>query len=86
MDATSTKVALEAVVAALQTLTTWDESHLEAALRSQCEALDLKPGQLFGAIRVAVSARTVAPPLFEMLVALGATQSIARVERAAQSL
>lgn len=86
MDAPSTKAALSAVVAALRTLSTWDESHLEAALRAQCEALDLKPGQLFGAVRVAVSARTVAPPLFEMLVALGAEQTIARVERAAQSL
>jgi len=86
MDAPSTKAALLAVVASLRTLPAWDESHLEAALRAQCEALDLKPGQLFGAVRVAVSARTVAPPLFEMLVALGADQTVARVERAAQSL
>jgi glutamyl-tRNA synthetase len=42
----------------------------------------LKPGQLFGATRVAVSSRTVAPPLFEMLVALGRDRALARIARA----
>jgi glutamyl-tRNA synthetase len=44
--------------------------------------MDKKPGQLFGAIRVAVSARNIAPPLFEMLVALGREVSLSRIARA----
>ncbi len=82
MDAAGTKTALQAVHAALQALTQWDETTLEAALRAQCDALELKPGQLFGATRVAVSSRTVAPPLFEMLVALGRDRALARIARA----
>jgi hypothetical protein len=59
-----------------------NEAALEAALRDICTTMDKKPGQLFGAIRVAVAARNVAPPLFEMLVALGRDVSLARIARA----
>jgi glutamyl-tRNA synthetase len=37
---------------------------------------------LFGAVRVAVSARTVAPPLFEMLIALGKETTLKRIATA----
>ena len=37
------------------------------ALRALVEQLGLKAGQLFGTLRVAATAPTVAPPLFETL-------------------
>ena len=55
-------------------------------LRALAEDLGLKAGQLFGAIRVAVTGRAVAPPLFETLAALGRERSLARIAAAAQAL
>ena len=52
---------------------------LESELRALAEELGLKPGPLFGAIRVAVTGRTVAPPLFETLAALGKERTLARL-------
>lgn len=88
MDAAETKTALHAMHAALAAIPVWagHEADLEAALRAICIAQDKKPGQLFGAVRVAVSARNVAPPLFEMLVALGRDVSLARIAHAATLL
>jgi glutamyl-tRNA synthetase len=51
-----------------------------------CEELGLKAGQLFGAIRVAVTGRTVAPPLFDTLVALGKSRTLRRLEAARAAL
>jgi glutamyl-tRNA synthetase len=83
MDATSTKLALTEIHSTLSTITEWNNAELlEASLRALCEKLDLKPGQLFGAVRVAVSARTVAPPLFEMLIALGKETTLNRIASA----
>ena len=49
----------------------WTEEAVEAVLRPMAEELGLKTGQLFGAIRVAVTGRAVSPPLFATMVALG---------------
>ena len=77
---------LRAVHAALNALDIWSPGVLEEALRTLCETLDVKPGPLFGAVRVAVSGRTVAPPLFDMLAALGRDEVLARVAVAAAAL
>jgi glutamyl-tRNA synthetase len=88
MDAAGTHAALTAVHAALSAIPEWTghEADLEAALRALCEQLELKPGQLFGAVRVAVSNRTVAPPLFETLTALGRERALARIAAALQGV
>ncbi len=86
MDAAQTAAALQAVYAQLVALETWSEGQLEEALRALAEELGLKAGQLFGAIRVAVTGRTVAPPLFETLAALGREYTLARIAAAAQAL
>ena len=64
----------------------WTEASLEAELRALVEELGLKAGQLFGAIRVAITGRTVAPPLFETLAALGKERSLARIAAARAAL
>jgi glutamyl-tRNA synthetase len=86
MDATSTAAALRAAHATLAHVEPWSASQLEEELRALAETLELKPGQLFGAIRVAVSGRTVAPPLFEMLAALGRERTLTRLAAAASAL
>jgi glutamyl-tRNA synthetase len=60
----------------------FDAQGLEATLRSLAEARGWKAGDLFMAIRVAVTGRTATPPLFETLVALGHDRSLARLARA----
>ncbi len=85
-DAPTTIEALRAAHAHLAALETWSEGQLEETLRALAEELGLKAGQLFGTIRVAVTGRTVAPPLFETLAALGRDRSLARIAAAAQAL
>jgi glutamyl-tRNA synthetase len=82
MDAAATLAALQAAQACLSKIEEWIPSQLEEELRALTEELQVKPGQLFGALRVAVSGRTVAPPLFEMLAALGKQRVLARVAHA----
>jgi glutamyl-tRNA synthetase len=86
MDAESTRKALQAAEERLQQLEDWTEEPLEQALRSLVDELGLKAGQLFGAIRVAITGRKVAPPLFETLASLGKERSVARIAAAKQSL
>jgi glutamyl-tRNA synthetase len=64
----------------------WTEAGLEAAIRPLAEQLDLKTGQLFGLIRVALTGRTAAPGLFETLAVLGQETALRRLNRAAEEL
>ena len=64
----------------------FDAQGLEAALRTLAEARAWKAGDLFMAIRVAVTGRTATPPLFETLVALGFARTVARLARAHATL
>jgi glutamyl-tRNA synthetase len=59
---------------------------IEPALRSLADELSLKAGQLLGIVRVAVTGKTVAPPLFETLILLGRGRSLARIDRGLQAL
>jgi len=86
LDAAQTAAMLQAAHATLRDLESWTTEGLEAALRDLCARLERKPGQLFGALRVAVSGRTVAPPLFDMLAALGRERVLARLDAAVAAL
>jgi glutamyl-tRNA synthetase len=57
----------------------FDHEGLEIALRGLAEARGWKAGDLFMAIRVAVTGRTATPPLFETLVALGYQRTLERL-------
>jgi glutamyl-tRNA synthetase len=63
--------ALETSLKRLEQLPVSDEESLETTLRPLAEELELKTGQLFGTLRVAVTGRTVAPPLFQTMTVLG---------------
>ncbi len=60
----------------------YEADELEPPLRALAEARGWKPGDLFMAIRVAVTARTATPPLFDTLVALGYDRTLQRLDRA----
>ena len=65
---------------------TFEADELEPPLRALAESNGWKAGDLFMAIRVAVTGRTATPPLFDTLVALGRDRVLARLDRAIQVL
>ena len=81
-------LALNVLRQAQGTLSTTVFSHdaLDAALRADAAHLQIKPGQMFQPIRVAVCGRKNAPPLFETLEVLGPDTSLKRIDRAIQLL
>jgi glutamyl-tRNA synthetase len=75
--------SLDAARAALVALPTWTAAEIEAALRAALvDGLGLKPKHAFGPLRVAVTGRTVSPPLFESMELLGRDVTLGRLDRA----
>ena len=76
---------LAAALPALEATSQWRAPDIEAALkRALVDELGLKPRNAFGPVRVAITGRTVAPPLFESIEILGRERSLSRL-RAAQA-
>ncbi|MCF6505888.1 glutamate--tRNA ligase [Blastococcus sp. MG754426] len=74
---------LDAAAAALGALPEWTTPAIEQALKeSLVEGLGRKPRQAFGPVRVAVSGRTVSPPLYESMELLGRERTLARLAAA----
>ena len=74
---------LDAATAALTGLADWTTPELETALKQALvEGLGRKPRQAFGPVRVAVSGRTVSPPLYESMELLGRERTLARLASA----
>ncbi|MGH8791755.1 MAG: glutamate--tRNA ligase [Stackebrandtia sp.] len=74
---------LDASVQALSALDEWAIEPIENALRTALvDELGLKPRKAFGPVRVAVTGKTVSPPLYESLELLGRDVSLARLRAA----
>jgi len=86
MDTDRTLVGLMRARDLLNSLEEWKHEVMEPPMRELAAELGMKPGQLFGAIRVAISGRTATPPLFETMEALGRERSMARIEKAIERL
>jgi nondiscriminating glutamyl-tRNA synthetase len=87
-DLATTQEALSAardVIAAVGQVS-YEADELEPPLRQLADARGWKAGDLFMAIRVAVTGRTATPPLFDTLVALGYERTIERLDRAIAEL
>jgi len=78
--------ALEVSWQRLMQLDVFDAERLEAVLRPLAVELGLKTGQLFGTLRVAVTGRTAAPPLFQTMAVLGKERCLRRIEAALAKL
>ncbi|WP_156754106.1 glutamate--tRNA ligase [Actinokineospora pegani] len=77
------KPVLEASVAALEALPEWTTAAIEEALKGALvDGLGLKPRKAFGPVRVAVTGRTVSPPLYESMELLGRESSLGRLRKA----
>jgi glutamyl-tRNA synthetase len=57
----------------------WTESALEEAVRGFAEGEGVKLGRVAQPLRAALTGRTASPPIFDVLVALGREESLARM-------
>jgi glutamyl-tRNA synthetase len=80
--------ALEQAVATLSPLTHDDFAAdvLESRCRTAAEEAGWKPGDFFRPMRVAITGRTVSPPLFGSMELLGRDRTLARLEAALRRL
>jgi glutamyl-tRNA synthetase len=85
-DAAATAQALAEAATTLQALTSWTPESIETTLRGLAERLGWSSKDLFMALRVAITGRTVTPPLIESISRLGKDTVVARLERAGQTL
>ena len=83
-DAATTREGLRAAREAIAEVgkVSFEADELDKQLRATADERGWKAGDLFMAIRVAVTGRTATPPLFDTLVALGYERSLHRLDRA----
>lgn len=86
MTPESTAQALQVSLERITGLKTFDAAALEALLRPLAEELGLKSGQLFGALRTAVTGETATPPLFQTMEVLGRERCQKRIQSAIEKL
>jgi len=86
MTAQESRAALKVTGKRLEKLPLFDEESLEKALRRLADDLSLTAGQLFSIIRIAVTGKKVAPPLFGTLAVLGRRRALRRIDLALEHL
>jgi glutamyl-tRNA synthetase len=78
--------ALDAIRGNVEPLETWSHDALESAIRPLAEVTGMKAGDLFGIVRVAVTGKTVSPPLFETMSVMGRGLTLERLRSALSRL
>ena len=86
LSATESANAAREAQVLMDTISSFEIEPLEAALRDLADQLELKPGQLFGILRIAVTGQRVSPPLIETMVILGRETVLKRVAEAVNLL
>lgn len=74
--------ALDIALSRLQQMEKFDAVSLEALLRPLAAELGMKTGGFFGLLRIAVTGRTAAPPLFQTMAVLGKERCQQRIKTA----
>ncbi|GAB4315193.1 MAG: glutamate--tRNA ligase [Phototrophicales bacterium] len=82
MDAESTIKLLEATLPRLEALETWTTDAMLQDMDALATELALKRGQVFGALRVAVTGQKISTPTFETMEILGKDESLKRIRLA----
>ena len=81
MDAPNSLAIIDGAIAAYESCP-WEADVLKAELEKIGAAYELKLGKAQAPVRVAVTGRTVGPPLFESLVVLGRERTLERLHAA----
>lgn len=82
VDAAKAREILERARGVLEALPEFTITAIDQALRQVAADLGLKPGPAFAALRVAVTGKTVTPPLFESFAVLGRDRVLSRISEA----
>jgi glutamyl-tRNA synthetase len=83
----SAEPVLDAAVSVLTDLSTWTAEDVQEVLQAALvDGLGLKPRVAYGPVRVAVTGRTVSPPLFESIELLGRERTLERLGAARAGL
>jgi glutamyl-tRNA synthetase len=75
---------LDDAISSFGSVTNWSAEVLKQTLEDAGTARGLKLGKAQAPVRVAVTGRTVGPPLFEALELLGPDKTLARLRVAAE--
>lgn len=86
LTATESVAVLDAGLEVLQSVEPFALHELETAFRERAEAAGIKVGSFFAPFRVAITGKTVSPPLFESMVVLGRAETLRRVRGARAAL
>jgi glutamyl-tRNA synthetase len=86
MDREKTITVLERADQILSDLGDFSHTAQEAAMRNLADEMSLKPNQVFGTLRVAVTGQQVSTPLFETMEILGQPVSLERIRLALDTL
>ena len=86
LDAKSSVQAIITTLQILEEVTAWDATGLENVLRPLAAKLNLGTGKFFGLLRVAVTGRVAAPPLFQTMAVLGKEKCLERLNTALKHL
>ncbi len=86
LDAKSAAKAITIACQKLEEVTTWDATTLEDILRHLTTELGLGTGEFFGLLRIAITGRTAAPPLFQTMSVLRKEKCLKRLNMALQLL
>jgi glutamyl-tRNA synthetase len=81
-DRGATLTILTAASDALQAVAPWSPDSLESALRQVAESRGLAAGKVFQPLRVALTGLSVSPGIFDVLMLLGRTTALSRIETA----
>jgi glutamyl-tRNA synthetase len=82
LDAAQSADAAKAALDLIESISVFEVELLEEKLRALADSLELKAGQLFGILRVAVTGQRVSPPLIESMVVIGKEVVLARIQQA----
>ncbi len=86
MDREKTTTVLKRADEILSALSDFSHTAQEASMRGLAEEMALKPNQVFGTLRVAITGQQVSTPLFETMEILGKTVSLERIRLALDTL
>jgi glutamyl-tRNA synthetase len=76
---------LGAIVSTLQPVDQWTAAELERVLRNLAQTRNVKAGQVFQPIRIALTGGTVSEPVNELLSVVGKEAALRRLEAASKS-
>lgn len=85
-DSATARTILNGTRVALTELGSFDHASIELALRGLAESLELKPRDMLGAVRVAITGKPVSPPLFETMEIIGRERVLLRLGEAVDKL